>query len=284
MKLLITGAGGMLASDLQKILYGRELTALTRADLDITDLAAVRDAVAGHAIIINCAAYTKVDDAENDQERAFAVNATGAENLAKAAAEIGSTLIQVSTDYVFSGNASSAYPETAPLAPVSVYGKSKAEGERLALKFNPDKTLLVRTAWLYGADGPNFVKTILRLADLRDTLTVVDDQLGQPTWTKDVAEKIVALIEAGVPNGVFHATSSGSTTWYGFARAIFELAGLDPERVHPVSSSEFVRPAPRPSFSVLGHEAWDRVGITPIANWRDRLEIAQASGVFEATW
>lgn len=272
----------MLGRDLQEVLDGAPFTALNRSELDITDLSAVKTAVSGHEVVINCAAFTKVDDAESRESEAFAINATGATNLARAAATEGARLIQVSTDYVFDGRATSPYSEDSPRNPVSAYGKTKAEGERLALELNPGRTLIVRTAWLYGAHGPNFVKTMLRLAAERESLTVVDDQVGQPTWTRDVAVQIKRLIEADVAEGIFHATSSGRTSWFGFARAIFELAGLDPKRISPISSADFVRPAPRPAFSVLAHEAWAKVEIPPIGDWGERLREAAEAGLVKA--
>lgn len=275
---LITGGGGMLATDLLEALAGRDVTVVSRAELDITDQDAVDAAAAGHDVIINAAAYTKVDDAETHEAEAHAVNAEGAGNLARAAARIGATLVQVSTDYVFDGSASDPYPEGAPLNPVSAYGRTKGEGERLVREIHPEGTVVVRTAWLYGENGGNFVKTMLKLAADRETLTVVDDQRGQPTWSLDLAHQIVATLDAGVRSGILHGTNSGETTWFGFARQIFEDAGLDPERVQPTTSAEFVRPAPRPAYSVLGHDEWGRVGIAPMRDWASALAAAVARG------
>lgn len=280
MRVLITGASGMLGRDLQEALAGRDVTALGRADLDVTDAAATREAVAGHDVVINAAAYTKVDDAESHEAEAFAVNATGPANLAAAAAAQGARLVQVSTDYVFDGGATSPYPEDGPYAPISAYGRTKAEGERLALEANPAGTFVVRTAWLYGAHGPNFAKTMLKLAESKDTWSVVDDQVGQPTWTGDLARQIVALLDADAPAGVYHGTNSGQVSWFGFARAVLEEAGLDPERITPTDSSAFVRPAPRPAYSVLGHDGWARAGLPPMRDWREALTAATKAGVF----
>ncbi|MFP5250985.1 MAG: dTDP-4-dehydrorhamnose reductase [Actinomycetes bacterium] len=278
MRYLITGAGGMLGRDLQTALDGRAVTAAARHELDIADADATRAAVRGHDVVINAAAYTKVDDAESHENDALRVNAIGAENLARAAAAEGAVFVQLSTDYVFDGRATSPYAEDAPLAPVSAYGRTKAEGERRALAAHPEGTILVRTAWLYGQHGPNFAATMLALAAQRETLTVVDDQRGQPTWTRDLAEQIVRLLDTGARRGILHGTSSGETTWFGFARAIFEEAGLDPERVQPTDSSTFVRPAPRPAYSVLGHDAWSFHGLEPIRDWRSALAGAVAAG------
>lgn len=283
MTILITGANGMLGRDLQHVLTDRPVTALARDDLDITDRDAVEAAVAGHRVVINCAAYTRVDDAEENEQAAFAVNATGAGFLAEAAARHEAKLVQLSTDYVFDGTATTPYSEGAQRNPVSAYGRTKAEGERLALALNPDGTCVVRTAWLYGAHGPNFAKTMVRLAATNDTLNVVDDQQGQPTWTLDVARQIVAMLDADVPPGIYHATNSGNTTWFEFAREIFRRTQLDPDRVHPIPSTEFPRPAPRPSYSVLGHDAWNAVGIAPMRDWTDALADAALQGVLSAS-
>lgn len=275
---LITGAAGMLGRDLQTTLADDAVTALSRSELDVTDAEAVAAAVAGHDVVINAAAYTKVDEAESHEYDAMLVNGVGAGNLAMAAAAVGAVLVQLSTDYVFDGRAGRPYPEDAPIAPVSAYGRTKAEGERRALAANPEGTLIVRTAWLYGEHGPNFAATMLRLAAERETLSVVDDQYGQPTWTRDLASQIIALVGTGARSGVFHATASGETSWYGFARAVFEEAGLDPERVRPTDSSSFARPAPRPAYSVLGHDAWSRIGLSPLRDWRAGLSAAWAAG------
>ncbi len=281
MTILITGANGMLGHDLQQVLSGRSVTALGRADLDVTDRDAVDSAVVGHRVVINCAAYTRVDDAESDEDAAFAVNAMGAGYLAESAALNGAKLIQLSTDYVFDGTATTPYPEGASRNPVSAYGRTKAEGERLALELNPDGTSILRTAWLYGAHGPNFPKTMMRLAAANDTLNVVDDQRGQPTWTLDVARRIAAMLDADVPPGIYHATNSGTTTWFEFAQEVFRRAGLDPARIHPIPSAQFPRPAPRPAYSVLGHDAWSTVGLAPMRDWTDAFTDAVAQGVLD---
>jgi dTDP-4-dehydrorhamnose reductase len=273
-RILITGAAGMLGRDVQDVLGTRRYSALSRTELDVRDLDAVRKAVAGHDVIVNCAAYTKVDDAETHEADAFAINAEGAENLALAARGADARLIHLSTDYVFDGSATSPYLEHSPRHPLGAYARTKAAGEELVLEAHPEGTIILRSAWLYGQHGPNFVSTMLRLAGERDTLTVVDDQRGQPTWTRDLAKKIVEIIDADITNGIFHGTSSGETTWFGFAREIFAGAGLDPERVQPTDSASFERPAPRPAYSVLGHDAWARSGLSPIRQWQDALSEA----------
>jgi dTDP-4-dehydrorhamnose reductase len=281
MRYLVTGASGMLGHDLRKVLSDREVTALSRAELDVTDRAAVRDAVAGHDVVFNASAYTKVDDAETHEDLAYAVNALGTENLAIAAHEAGAALLTVSTDYVFKGDATAPYSESAPRDPLNAYGRTKAAGEELALAAHPDGTYIVRTAWLYGAHGPNFAKTMLRLAATHDTVTVVDDQRGQPTWTVDLAEQLVRLADSKANAGVYHGTASGETTWFGLARAVFEEAGLDPDRVKPTSSADFVRPAARPAFSVLGHNAWAAADLPVMRDWRDALADAFERKAFD---
>ena len=278
MRYLITGASGMLGRDLQAALAGREVTALGRADLDVTDAAAVAAAVHGHDVVLNCAAYTKVDDAETHEAEAYAANATGPANLATACADLGARLVTISTDYVFDGRATTPYAENLPRDPINAYGRTKAAGEELALEAHPEGTYVVRTAWLYGEHGPNFARTMLQLAASRDTWSVVDDQLGQPTWTADLAAQLVAMLDADAPAGIYHGTNSGEATWFEFARAVLEDSGLDPERITPTDSSAFVRPAPRPSYSVLGHDAWAAAGLAPMRPWREALADAIATG------
>ncbi|MEV8564703.1 dTDP-4-dehydrorhamnose reductase [Streptomyces sp. NPDC051322] len=276
---LITGAGGMLGQDLLAALAddGTPAVGLDRSALDITGEEAVRAALADHrpAVIVNCAAWTAVDDAEAKEDQALAVNGTGPRVLAEACRDSGAVLLQVSTDYVFAGDADRPYPEDAPVAPRSAYGRTKLAGERAVLRTLPDRGHVVRTAWLYGAGGANFVRTMIKLAGIKDTLDVVDDQRGQPTWTADLADRLVRLgkgaLAGTAPAGVYHATSSGATTWFGLTREIFRLLGADPDRVRPTTSEAFVRPAPRPAYSVLGHERWTAAGIEPIRDWREAL-------------
>jgi dTDP-4-dehydrorhamnose reductase len=282
MRYLITGASGMLGRDLQQVLAGRDVTALGRADLDVTDAAAVAAFVKGHDVVFNCAAYTKVDDAETHEDDAYAVNATGTANLAAASATTGAKFVTISTDYVFDGTATTPYAESLPRDPINAYGRTKAAGEELALERHPDGTYIVRTAWLYGMHGPNFARTMLQLAGSKETWSVVDDQLGQPTWTADLAEQLVALVDADAPAGIYHGTNSGEATWFEFARAVLEESGLDPERITPTDSSSFVRPAARPAYSVLGHSAWLAVGIPEMRPWREALAEAVQSGAVAA--
>jgi dTDP-4-dehydrorhamnose reductase len=275
---LVTGCRGMLGQDLVSALAtapgGHVVTATNVDSLDVTDPDACLAAVAAHDIVVNAAAWTAVDDAESQEAGAFAVNAVGAANLARACAASGTRMVQVSTDYVFGGDATSPYSEDAPLAPRSAYGRTKVAGEWAVRAHLPSASWVVRTAWLYGAHGPNFVKTMARLASERDTVSVVDDQRGQPTWTVDLAGQIVSLVTSKAPAGIYHGTSSGETTWFGFAQEIFRLLGHDPARVLPTTSEAFVRPAPRPAYSVLGHLGWGRAAVEPIRDWREALAVA----------
>jgi dTDP-4-dehydrorhamnose reductase len=277
---LIAGAGGMLGHDLRDALDGRDVVALTRADLDVTDAEAVRNATAGVDVVINAAAYTNVDAAESDETAAFGVNATGAGLLADAAAAAGARFVHVSTDYVFAGDATAPYAEDAPRAPLGAYGRTKAAGEQLVLR-HPTSTV-VRAAWVYGEHGGNFARTMLRLAAERDTVSVVTDQVGQPTWSRDLAEAIVRLVDAEAPAGIYHGTNAGQASWFDFARAIFAEAGLDPDRVRPTDSAAFVRPAPRPAYSVLGHDRWTAVGLPAPRPWREALHAAFETGALAA--
>jgi dTDP-4-dehydrorhamnose reductase len=271
---LVTGAAGMLGQDLVAALEGEKVTARSRAELDITDAEAVRAAVAGHDVVVNCAAWTKVDAAEDHEAEALRANGDGPRVLARACAAAGARLVQPSTDYVFAGDATSPYPEDAPLAPRSAYGRTKAAGEVAVREELPDAHWIVRVAWLYGEHGPNFVKTMARLQRDREFVDVVDDQHGQPTWTKDVVAQILALVSADAPVGTYHATSSGRTTWFGLARAVFEAVGADPSRVRPTTSAAFAAKAPRPAFSVLGHDGWAAAGLPPIRPWDEALSAA----------
>jgi dTDP-4-dehydrorhamnose reductase len=288
---LVTGAGGMLGTDLVAAVAsgGEPVTGMDRASLDVTDAAAVTDAIAScrPEVVVNCAAWTAVDDAEAAEEQALAVNAGGPANLAAACAGLGARLVQVSTDYVFAGEVGRPYAEDDVPAPRTAYGRTKLAGERAVLGGLPGSGYVVRTAWLYGAHGPSFVRTMIKLEGRRQAVEVVDDQHGQPTWTVDVARQIIALVHSTAAPGIYHATSSGQTTWFGLAREIFGLLGADPARVQPVPSSAMPRPAPRPAYSVLGHGAWTRLGLSPIGEWRTALHRAfpgvlaaqQAAGV-----
>ncbi|WFE38723.1 dTDP-4-dehydrorhamnose reductase [Micromonospora sp. WMMD998] len=283
MRILVTGAGGMLGRDLVTVLRARpdrSVTAAARADLDVTDAEAVRDAVAGHDVVVNAAAWTDVDGAETRERDAIAVNGDAVAHLARACAATGARLVHVSTDYVFGGDATEPYPEDAPTGPANAYGRSKLAGERAVTRLLPEHGYVVRTAWLYGTHGRNFVTTVLRLADERDRIDVVDDQRGQPTWSYRLAGRLVALADAALAGdaapGVYHGTAAGETTWYGLARAVFARRGLDPDRVRPTTSDRFPRPAPRPRYSVLGHGRWAAANLPPPRDWHADLTEALA--------
>jgi dTDP-4-dehydrorhamnose reductase len=275
---LVTGANGMLGRDLvERLSVGhQDVVGADRRELDITDSPAVVRAVAGTDVVVNCAAWTDVDGAETDESAATAVNGDGPRILARACRTAGARLVHLSTDYVFAGDASTPYAENAALDPVSAYGRSKAAGEVAVRGELPDDHVIVRTAWLYGEHGPSFPRTIARLARERGVVSVVDDQQGQPTWTVDVADLVVRLVEAGVPRGTYHATAAGSTTWFAFARDVVAAAGLSTEIVTPTTTAAFPRPARRPAYSVLGHRALVDAGVAPIGDWRERWSAASA--------
>jgi dTDP-4-dehydrorhamnose reductase len=286
---LVTGATGMLGRDLTAVLAsrGEQVTGLGRADLDITDGTAVAAAVQEHrpAVVVNCAAWTAVDDAESHEAEALRINGDGPANLAAACAPLGATLVHVSTDYVFAGHASSPYAEDAPTGPRTAYGRTKLAGERAVLETLPGSSYVVRTAWLYGEHGSSFVRTMIRLARKGNPVTVVDDQAGQPTWTADLAEQVYALASSDAAAGIYHGTSSGDTTWFELAQEIFDLHAASPEGgagrdlVSPTTSAAYAagatrQTAPRPAYSVLGHDRWKAAGIAPIGHWRDALHRA----------
>ncbi len=271
-------------------LRGETVTGLTRRDLEVTDAGAVHAALRRHRpdAVVNCAAWTAVDDAEAHEDDALKVNGHGAAHLAASCADGGVRLVHMSTDYVFDGSATRPYAEDDAPAPQTAYGRTKLAGERAVLGQPDGIGYVVRTAWLYGAHGPNFVHTMIRLEHERQSIDVVDDQRGQPTWTVDVADQIIALVRSDAPAGVYHATSSGDTTWFGFSREIFLLLGADPTRVRPTTSSAFPRPAQRPAYSVLGHGRLARAGVEPIGHWQLALrrafpELSQAGSPDLAT-
>lgn len=269
----------MLARDVLARLAAAGIPAVAacRHELDVTDPESVRAALARHrpAVVVNCAAWTAVDDAERREAEAFAVNATGPLVLAGACRAPGTVLLHVSTDYVFDGHARAPYPEDAPTGPRGAYGRTKLAGERAVLETLPRTGYVVRAAWLYGAGGGSFVRTLIRLADERETVDVVDDQHGQPTWTADLAGLLVRLggaaLEGTAPPGIYHGGAGGHTTWYGLAREVFRLLDADPGRVRPVTTAAFARPAPRPAWSVLGHDRLRAAGLAPLRHWREAL-------------
>jgi dTDP-4-dehydrorhamnose reductase len=269
MRLLVTGAAGMLGRDVVAAAgdAGHEVAALARGDLDITDAAAVREAVlaARPAAVINCAAWTDVDGAEAAEGQATAVNGAGAGHLAAAAAEQDALLVHVSSDYVFDGRASEPYPEDAPTAPEGAYGRSKLAGE-LAVAAAGGRSAIVRSAWLFGPHGKNFVDTMRRLGADRDEIAVVDDQVGSPTYTGHLAAALLQIAERGT-TGVLHVAGGGRCSWFDLAEATFEETGLAC-RVRRQSTADLGRPAPRPAFSVLGGTRGDA---PVLPHWREGL-------------
>ena len=283
MKVLVTGAKGQLGNDLVTQLEAAGFTAVSfsSAELDISDLAAVLEAVkkAKPGIIINPAAYTKVDLAEKEKDRAYAVNALGAENLALAAKEANCPIVHVSTDFVFDGRSPVPCVEEAQTNPLSVYGASKLAGEK-SVAAATDAHVIVRTSWLYGVEGHNFVKTILRLASDREVLRIVYDQTGTPTWSADLAAAIAGIcksIESGKkPWGIYHYSNEGVASWYDFAVAICEEAAsigmpLKCKRIEPILTSEYPLPAARPAYSVLHKAKIKKTFDIEIPHWRSSL-------------
>ncbi|MCL2468402.1 MAG: dTDP-4-dehydrorhamnose reductase [Micrococcales bacterium] len=265
----------MLGTDLVEVATaaGHVVRGVDQGEADITVPGSLDRELAGVDVVVNCAAWTAVDAAEDNEPAAFAANAVGAGLVARSAATAGARMVQISTDYVFDGHASAPYGEDDPVAPRTAYGRTKAAGEWAVRAYAPDH-LVVRTAWLYGAHGPCFPRTITRLAAERGTVAVVDDQVGQPTWTVDLADLVVRLVDAGAPAGTYHGTSSGQVSWFGLARACAASAGLDPQAVTATTSEHFVRPAERPAYSVLGHRALGQAGVQPVGDWYDRWQVA----------
>ena len=219
-------------------------------------------------MVINAAAYTAVDDCETNYDEAYAVNALGPKNLAIACSKIDVPLVHISTDYVFDGNKRTPLIENDKLGPQSAYGKTKLEGEKF-IQENTDKFFILRTAWLYGLHGANFVQTMLSLAESHDEITVVDDQIGSPTYSLDLAVSIANLLNSD-KYGIYHLTNEGECSWYEFSKRIFELSNVD-VKVVPVSTEEFPRPAPRPRYSVLSNQKWIKAGFPPMRKYEEAL-------------
>jgi dTDP-4-dehydrorhamnose reductase len=273
LKVAICGAGGMLATDVREVFQqrGHEVFDLTINDLDITDITMVREkfSTIKPDVIFNAAAYTNVDGCESEPDLAYKVNSLGPRNLAIAANEAGAALVHISTDYVFGGVGNTPYREYDQTNPQSVYGKSKLDAELFVRNLCP-RHYIVRTAWLFGINGNNFVRTMLRLAAERDTLTVVDDQLGSPTFTYDLAIALADLIEKRT-YGTYHLTNGGECTWFEFTREILRQAGIEGVEVKPMTTEQLNRPANRPRYSVLDNYVWSMDGRVPLRNYREAL-------------
>lgn len=284
--LLIPGGHGQLGTDLAALgsRFGT-VRAPGSSELDVTDVAAVRAAIGrlvdtaradgGRPIVVNAAAYTSVDAAESDVDGATAVNSLAPALLAQECARHDVPLLHVSTDYVFPGDGTTPYEPDAPTGPRSVYGRTKLAGEQAVLASGAD-AWIVRTSWVYGASGKNFVKTMARLEKQRETLSVVDDQRGSPTWSAHLAAGLLELAEraargTGPAQRILHCAGGGETTWCGLAKAVFTEIGADPDRVQPCTTSDYPLPAPRPAYSVLSSAAWLDAGFTPMPDWRVAL-------------
>jgi dTDP-4-dehydrorhamnose reductase len=273
MSWLITGGSGQLGIALSQELgrRGKVFSSWSSEDLNITRAPNVLAAIMTlkPSVVVNCAAWTDVDGAESHSDEAFLVNAVGAENVALAAKACGAKLIQISTDYVFSGDSEQPWKIRDVRNPKSAYGRTKLAGEEMVLATYPERTLLLRTAWLYSPWKKNFMTTVLRLVS-QDTaeLKMVNDQIGQPTSAIDLAVRIVELEERSIENGIFHATNSGRASWFDFAKEILDLNGEDLTRLRPAPTSEFNRPANRPKFSVLDQQNWAKHDFQPMQDWK----------------
>jgi dTDP-4-dehydrorhamnose reductase len=284
-RIVIAGGGGQVGSFLaaEAIRQGRDVLALTSSQWDITDPQRAAEIVRAGDVVVNCAAYTAVDDAEDDQARAYAVNAAGPECLAQACSQAGARMVHISTDYVFSGDFGEAAPRPYEpgdeARPLSVYGQTKLSGERAVLAALP-QAVVVRTAWVYtGGQGNDFVAAMRRLAAGDRVIEMVDDQTGSPTYVADLVGALLEVVDGRVqaPTGIVHAANDGQATRYGQARAVFEGVGADPARVRPVCSDDNPRPAPRPPYSVLSARESQAAGLSPLRPWREALEAALAA-------
>jgi dTDP-4-dehydrorhamnose reductase len=271
-KLLVVGADGQLGSDVVRLLSPTvEVTARIMDELDVTDRAALRREVEASRpdVVVNCAAWTAVDRAETEPDAAYRVNVLGASNVAEAARRVGSRVVYFSTDYVFDGTASEPYDEEASTGPLSVYGRTKLQGEQATREANPDH-LILRLAWLYGSTGHNFVRTVLRLAREKDQLRIVDDQVGSPTFTEDVVHQLWTAIEEGC-SGTYHCVNAGQASWYAFATRIVRRLGLSVPVV-AIHTTDYPTPARRPAYSVLANRKFELEGLNSMRAWEDALD------------
>lgn len=274
--MLVTGAAGQVGGFLgvEAARHGYDVVALARADLDITDSAAVETHVRGADVVVNCAAFTNVDAAEADPDAAFAINAVGPGTIARACARVGARLIHISTDYVFSGELNRPYDISDAVGPLSVYGRSKLDGE-LAVHAELPEAHVVRTSWVYtGGSGSDFVAVMRRLAAGDRTIDVVSDQTGSPTYVKDLVGALLEVAAGGVRSPILHAANAGAASRFDQARAVFGAVGADPDRVRPVDTAAVPRPAHRPVFSALSMDGSVRAGLTALRPWREALHAA----------
>jgi dTDP-4-dehydrorhamnose reductase len=283
--ILVVGGSGQVGRWLAE-LGGDRVRALGSADLDVTDAVQVASMISDlrPTVVINSAAHTAVDAAEDEPERAAAINRDGAGNLARASADAQARFVHISTDYVFGEDSVLEDPLTEghSCAPLSVYGRTKLEGERAVREAAPDATI-VRTAWVYtgparkrlGLPGSDFVTTMIALEASRETVAVVDDQVGSPTYARDLADGLLQLVDSDAARGrTVHAAGAGRASWCDLARAVFEEVGADSARVHPCTTADFPRPAPRPAFSVLSSAGWEAAGLSPLRDWREAVTAA----------
>ena len=271
LRILITGADGQVGKALYKKLIGLDVDALGKSDLDITKEDQVRTFFQNKKpdVVFHCAAFTQVDQCENDKKKAFEVNAISSGILAQSCENSGAKLIYYSSDYVFNGKKKTPYLESDQSEPLSTYGMSKWIGERLVQQLSPSSTI-IRTSWVFGHGGKNFVTTMLELAKQQKIVRVIEDQVGSPTYADDLAEYSVNMINH--PKGVYHITNSGSCSWYDFAKRIFKEGGYDPSLVHPVQSDQYGSLAKRPENSVLSHRNLMKLGLQPPRKWEDALK------------
>jgi dTDP-4-dehydrorhamnose reductase len=273
---LITGGSGQLGIALSRELANRKVlfNAFSSRELDVTQVSLVRDSIRelNPSVIVNCAAWTDVDGAETKEQEAFSVNATGAQNIALAAKECGAKLIHVSTDYVFSGNSTTPWKINDIKNPQTAYGRTKLAGEEKVLNAYPESTFLIRTAWLYSPWKKNFLNSVLQLSQKnKEQISMVNDQIGQPTSAIDLASKIIELVESPTKNGIFHGTNFGEASWFDFAAQIMKINEDRINRLIPIASSEFNQLAKRPAYSVLDHASWEQASLTPMRDWKDAL-------------
>lgn len=279
MKILVLGKNGQVGSDLTHLLEDRKIehVGLDRNNLDLAKIDLIKNSLNSYEfdVLVNCAAYTKVDLAETEVELATKINALAVGEMAKVCKEKSAKFVHISTDYVFAGDKSTPYLETDKTDPQSVYGMSKLQGEELALNLN-DKTWVLRTAWVYGESGSNFPKTIAGLLKQGKELDVVDDQIGAPTWSSSIAEAILNLIETSPDYGIFNCTNQGETSWFEFAQEIAKTLNLEVNKIKPAKSSNMNRPATRPNYSVLSNSKWVAAGLNPLPNWSEAWQKAQS--------